>query len=67
MVAANRAVSASDQGHDILRLRRQHVQGVRAGYQVNTCGNHGRGMDQRRDRGRAGHRVGQPHVQRQLS
>ena len=36
------------------------------GDQVDTGGHHGRGVDQCRDRGRAGHRIGQPGLQRQL-
>ena len=36
------------------------------GDQVNTCGYHGCGVDQRRDRRRASHRVGKPCLQRQL-
>ena len=34
--------------------------------QVDTGGDHGGGVHERRDRGRAGHGIGQPHVQREL-
>ncbi len=43
------------------RNQREHPQD-----QVDTGGNHRRGMDHRADRGRAFHRVGQPGVQREL-
>ena len=41
--------------------------GVRAGDQVDAGGDHGRRVDQRRHRGRALHRVGQPGLQRELA
>ena len=44
----------------------ERVESGTARYQIDTGGNHGRGMDQRRNRRRAGHSVRQPDVQRQL-
>ncbi len=44
----------------------QQIQTVGTGNKVDTGGHHGRGVDQRGDRGRAGHGVGQPGLQRQL-
>ncbi len=47
-------------------VRGQGEQAVATGDQVDAGGHHGGGVDQRGDRGRAGHGVGQPGLQRQL-
>ena len=46
--------------------RRQVVEDMRAGDEIDTGRHHGRGMDERADRRRARHGVGQPGLQRQL-
>ena len=56
----------TDHAHRLQRQRREVEQRVGAGDEVDAGGDHGRGVDQRRDRGRAGHRVRQPGLQRQL-
>jgi hypothetical protein len=57
---------AADHRHRQHRGGAQLVEEVAARHHVDAGGDHGRGVDQGRDRGRAGHRVGQPDVQRQL-
>ena len=49
-----------------LDRRREIVEHMRAGDQIDARRHHGRGVDERADRRRAGHRVGQPGLQRQL-
>ena len=47
----------------------QHIRGeqeAHAGHEVNARGHHRRGVDERGDRRRAGHRVREPHVQGEL-
>ena len=56
----------ADHGDDRHRARRQQVDGVHARHHVDAGRHHGRGVDQRRDRRRARHRVGQPDVERDL-
>ncbi len=56
----------ADGRHDRHRARRQQVDGVHARDHVDAGGHHGGGVNQRRDRRRAGHRVGQPDVERNL-
>ena len=56
----------ADEGHQHLHRRRQFKQNVGAGNQVDTRSHHGGGMDQGADRGRAGHGIRQPGLQRQL-
>ena len=53
-------------GHHTLRGRREGEKRVRAGHHVDTGGDHGRRMDQRGDRRRAGHGVRQPDEERDL-
>ena len=57
---------AADDADQLESLRGQQEQTVGAGDQVHAGGNHGRRVDQRRHRSRAGHGVGQPGLQRQL-
>ena len=45
----------------------QVVDRVRAGDEVDACGDHRRGVDERGDRGRALHRVREPGLQRELA
>ena len=56
----------ADHEHERQRGLRQFEQRRHARDHENAGRHHGRGMDQRRDRGRAFHRIGQPHVQREL-
>ena len=56
----------ADDGHHAQRGRRQGVQKVQAGDQIDAGGDHRRGMDQRADRRGASHGVGQPDVERNL-
>lgn len=64
--------AGQDQGHraddadQFEDVRGQGEQAVATGDQVDAGGHHGGGVDQRGDRGRAGHGVGQPGLQRQL-
>ena len=51
---------------EVLHVRRELEDAVRARDQVDAGGHHRRGVDQRADRRRALHRVGQPRVQRDL-
>lgn len=53
-----------DNTHQMQNFRRHQEQAMRACNQVDTGGNHRRGVDQRGDRRRAGHRVGKPGLQR---
>ena len=55
-----------DHRADVLRGGRAFEQRVHARDQVHAGGDHRRGVDQRADRRRALHRVGQPRVQRDL-
>ena len=61
--SAVRAPIAGDQRRG---LRRVQVDARQARDQVDAGGHHRRRVDQRRDRRRAGHRVGQPDVERDL-
>ena len=56
----------ADNANQVQDIRRQGEQAVSTGDQVDTGGYHGCGVDQCRNRGRAGHRVCQPGLQRQL-
>ena len=56
----------TDDGDDGHGERRQHEDHVGAGDEIDTGGDHGRGVDQGADRGRAGHGVGQPGLEREL-
>ena len=56
---------AHDRDH-FHRLRSQHEQRVRARHHVNTGGDHGGRMDERRYRRRAFHGIRQPDIQRKL-
>ena len=64
--AAKSAVSAPDDRDHHHRVRGVRVDRGRARDHVDAGGHHGRRVDQRRDRGRALHRVGQPDVERDL-
>ena len=64
--AAKISVASADEGGDVGRGRRQLEQRVHARDQVDARGHHRRGVDQRRDGGRALHRVGEPGVEREL-
>ncbi len=57
---------AANQAHQVQDFRRQGEQAVGTGDQVDTGGDHGCGVDQCGDRSRAGHRIRQPGLQRQL-
>ncbi len=52
--------------HDRLHFRDGLEQRFRSGNEIDAGGDHRRRVDQRRDRRRAGHRIGQPDVQRNL-
>ena len=56
----------TDNTHQIQNFRGHQEQAMGTRNQVDTGGNHGRGVDQRGDRGWTRHRVGQPCLQRQL-
>ncbi|KAG1254628.1 hypothetical protein G6F68_010756 [Rhizopus microsporus] len=56
----------ADEEDEVQRGLRQLEQRRHAGNHEDTGGHHRRGVDQCRDRGRAFHRVRQPHVQRDL-
>src|SRR5215207_8933290 len=56
----------ADQGNDQHGGRRGFIERVRTHDQVDAGGDHRRGMDQRRDRGRPLHGVRQPDMQREL-
>ena len=56
----------ADEGGDVGGGRGEAEENVGAGDQVDAGGDHGRGVDQRGDRGRALHRVREPGVERQL-
>jgi hypothetical protein len=56
----------ADHRHDLHRQRRQLEQDVAPGEQVDAGRDHGRGVDQRRHRGRALHRVREPGEERDL-
>ena len=66
MAAAKMAVKVADGGHDQHRGRRLGEDRVGAGDHVDAGVDHRRGVDERADRGRALHRVGQPDVEREL-
>ena len=55
-------------GHrnNILRLRNERIKRSRARHEIHTRSHHRRGMDQRRNGSRAGHRIRQPNVKRNL-
>jgi hypothetical protein len=55
-----------DDDHTQLRARRQGEDGAGSHDQVDPGGDHGGGVDERRDRGGAFHRVAQPGLQRDL-
>ena len=67
IVAAKIGVKPPMHGDDRQRLRHRSKSGIDAADQVDAGGDHRRGVDQRRDRRRAFHRVGQPDVQRELA
>ena len=56
----------ADEGGDVGRRGGEHEQDVGSGDQVDAGGDHGRGVNQRRDGGGALHGVGQPGVKREL-
>ena len=56
----------ADEGHDGQRRVRQLEQRRQARHHEHAGGHHGRGVDERRDRGRAFHGVRQPGVQQEL-
>ena len=56
----------TDDDHGGLRRRRRLEDRVRADDEVDAGGDHGRGVDERRHRGRTLHRVEQPRLQREL-
>ncbi len=64
--AAKIAVSAADDGYRLHRGRGQHEQRIRTRHHIHASSDHGRGMNQRRNRRRTFHRIGQPDVQRKL-
>ena len=66
MVAANSAVRGADEGDEAQRAGREFQQRRHARHQEHAGGHHGRGVDQRGDRGRALHRVRQPDMQAEL-
>ncbi len=63
---ASTRVTPPTMRYKVQDVRRQGEQAVGTGDQVDTGGYHGGGVDQCRYRGRAGHRVRQPGLQRQL-
>ena len=66
IVAAKNAVSAPIAATDRAGLRRMQIDAGQARDQIHAGGDHRRRVDQRRDRRRARHRIGQPDVQRNL-
>ena len=66
IVAAKKAVSTPTAATTCEALGRMHVEPRHPRHQVHAGGDHRGRVDQRGDRRRAGHRVGQPHVQRDL-
>ena len=66
IVAREERGRGADRGDDRHRLRRVQVEPGQARDQVHAGGDHRRRVDQRRHRRRAGHRVRQPDVQRDL-
>jgi hypothetical protein len=56
----------TNDAYQVQDFRRQGEQAVGTGDQVNTGSHHRCGVDQCRNRGRAGHRVCEPGLQRQL-
>ena len=67
IVAANSAVSRADPRDHRARDAAPRRRGTISRHDhVDAGGHHGRGVDQRRDRRRARHRVGQPDVERDL-
>jgi len=65
-VAAKNAGSGAEEHHHGLGVRRQLEQRRQPRHHEDACGDHGRGMDQRRHRRRAFHGVRQPGVQQEL-
>ncbi len=56
----------ANRGHDVERGRRHRIEEAHPRDHVDAGRHHGGGVDQRRNRRRAGHGVGQPHVERNL-
>ena len=56
----------ADQRHHVLGVRHQRVERPGTRHQVDAGRDHGGGMDEGRDRGRAGHGIRQPDIQRDL-
>ena len=56
----------ADHRHNVLRIRHQRVERPGTRHQVDACRDHGGSMDESRDRGRAGHGIRQPDVERDL-
>ena len=56
----------TDNTHQMQNFRGHQEQAMGTRNQVDTGGDHGRGVNQRGDRGWTRHRVGQPCLQRQL-
>ena len=65
--AADQQRQRADRDHDRLRRRVGVEDRVRPGDQVDAGGDHRRGVDERRHRGRALHRVREPGLQRELA
>ena len=66
MVAAKSAVSAPTVATTVIAVGDSGEEEAEAGHHVDAGGDHGRGVDQGRDRRRAGHGVGEPDVERDL-
>ena len=58
--------AAADPRHRGQRERMQREERIQARDEVDAGGDHRRRVDERRHRGRAFHRVGKPHIQREL-
>ena len=69
IVAANKRRERADKGDELQRrtVRDGRHQRISADDQVDAGRHHGGGVDQRRDRGRAFHGIGQPDMQWELS
>ena len=66
IVAAKKRGREANDGNDRHSDRRQQKQIVRSAHQIHAARYHRRGVDEGGHRCRAFHRVGQPHVQRNL-
>ena len=66
IVAASSAVNAPTQAMSVSTSGTSANSGVGAGHHEDAGGHHGGGVDEGGDRRRPLHRVGQPHVQREL-